>query len=106
MIMSAKLPGRTSNLSLVTLRAETASTKSLMPLRSSSREKNARRHTGFSFPIICASNTPGVNCRDNKALLSENNLLAGFTSGEDSRETQTYNHPLLCRHVYFESTEK
>jgi len=28
-----------------------ASTKNLMPLRSSSREKKASRHIGFSFPI-------------------------------------------------------
>ncbi len=43
----------TSNFSSVTLRAETASTKSLIPLRSSRREKKASRQIGFSLPIIC-----------------------------------------------------
>ena len=54
--------GHTSNLlgSAICIR-DTALTNSLMPLRSSSREKNARRHTAFSLPKACKGtgiNTP------------------------------------------------
>ena len=38
-----------------------ASTKSLMPFRSSSREKKASRHIGFSLPISCKSNVSIAN---------------------------------------------
>ena len=50
-----------SNLGMLdTLSWLMASTKNFMPLRSSSREKKASRHTGFSLPISCTGAGSGL----------------------------------------------
>lgn len=84
---------RTSNLSLVTFRDETASTKSLMPLRSSSREKKASRHTGFSLPIICACSKKDhqtlTTITDIEQELGERLCPADFPGAPEKCESRT-----------------